>query len=481
MASTEGNGTAPEGRVGWVALDTNTLGEGQVQLERLARFAADLDNISVRVLVHEVVVWEWGEHAAAAYNKLRRDVRSASATLTATGLSRHVVLNTPELDTRTIVRELRNDIEAITNVTVVDATPEGLRAGVEAQVLLVGPGKRKGQTEKQQGTKTGAADHAAVHDVVAHVQSAGGGRLAIVSADGDIDRSLKELGVTWVGRYRKLQEALEGLGAIDFIPAQGAISQTIVSAFVNYILERRTTDGGQEELISLVTPVDTSSPMLFAQFVESFAIARVRGVAFAERIRTSKDENAVAARIGLLADGNVTTTQPPVGLEDLWAWPSKDNVLEVDLMARLKDGVVVDVRPISTAVVAFSAHTFGSVEEAKKRLAEALGEAPIGGNEGWWASVLDDGVPDDVPDWLDWERNDFLDEDDYYTITFLIGEERMVVELENRSFDHHSDGEVTVAAEPEGAGRVENVGGVRGVAAELVRMAHRHGHEAVAG
>lgn len=485
MARTQRGGPVPAGRIGWVALDTNVFGKGQVQLERLARFAADLEKVSVRVLVHELVVWEWGEHAANAYNKLRGDVRTAVATIRAAGLDRHVALNMPELDTRVIVQDLQKDVEKTPNVTVVDATPEGMRAGMEAQVLLLGPGKRKGRTEKYAGTKTGAADHAAVHDIVVHVQREGGGRLAIVSADGDIDHSLKELGATWVARYTNTSQALERLGALHFVEAQGSVTDSIAAAFVGYILERVATNSGQEELISLVTPVDTRSPNLFARIVENYAVGRVRGVAWVERMRTTADGTddgrAVAARVGLLVDGKVTTTEPPVGLEDLWTWTSRDNVLAVDLTAALSNSMVTDVRPISTAQFAHSARDLASVEEAKEELARALGEAPIIGDVDWWATILDDGVPDDVPQWLDWERNDFLDSDEYYAITFIVDGEQMIVEIENLWFDHHEDGEVTVKAEPGGAGQAEHVEGPQGVAAELVRMAHRHGHEAVAG
>lgn len=128
-----------------IVVDTNALPRGHFSLPALARLIKEAGD-SADVVIPEVVVWEWAQHAYATYVAVEEAAKAVR--VDASILARPVVTPAPS------VEELAERIENSFPAQVRLWSPDGdvWRSALRDQVLQVGSGETKGDV------KTGAAD-----------------------------------------------------------------------------------------------------------------------------------------------------------------------------------------------------------------------------------------------------------------------------------------------------------------------------------
>src|SRR5688572_2490451 len=109
-----------------VVIDANFLGRGHFKLSRISSFIAALGRGDVDIVVPEVVVWEWAEHAAATFDGLLEQHRRFPVDESLYPL--------PDLPDRRSPRELADAIEKLLPrhlVSVWGASDTDWKAAVE--------------------------------------------------------------------------------------------------------------------------------------------------------------------------------------------------------------------------------------------------------------------------------------------------------------------------------------------------------------
>ncbi|PYF98973.1 hypothetical protein SAMN05216184_110112 [Georgenia satyanarayanai] len=154
-----------------LVLDTNALRRGHFSAKTLQRWI-DAVGEDARIVVPEVVIWEWAEHAATAYATLQSQLQEF---IVDPGLYEH-----PDLADQLPTASLTERITAMIPESVEVWSPPNSfwRQSVMDQVLQVGAGERK------QGVKTGAAD-SVVLACVEHMVASRRNAEAVVLATND--------------------------------------------------------------------------------------------------------------------------------------------------------------------------------------------------------------------------------------------------------------------------------------------------------
>ena len=154
-----------------VVFDTNVWSSGRFNADTFKARATRLGKAGIKVLVPEVILWEWASHSAQdAKNGVDSWRRLAKAGLvfgSYPGPHNHV----------DVLARLREFLAAIPNVQIIPVSGESAIDGLRDQVLQTGPGSTK------QGVKTGAADSAWVRDVL---HAVGGDPAKVIFVSGDV-------------------------------------------------------------------------------------------------------------------------------------------------------------------------------------------------------------------------------------------------------------------------------------------------------
>lgn len=130
-----------------LVLDANALRRGHFSVIALNNWIDAVGGaLDADILIPEVVVWEWAEHAAAAYTTMRGQLQEFR---TDPGL-----YSRPVLEEQIAPEELVERIRALLPryVAIWTPDPSAWKQAVQEQVLQVGLGERR------DGIKTGAAD-----------------------------------------------------------------------------------------------------------------------------------------------------------------------------------------------------------------------------------------------------------------------------------------------------------------------------------
>lgn len=195
-----------------IVLDANFAGRGHFSAPRLRHLVDSFAGSGVEIIVPEVVLWEWVEHAAASVEALIEEHERFPV-----DGSLYELAAMPQPPDKSEMITIASDALP-TEISVWNPSASDWRSAVEAQVLQTGTGERKG------GVKTGAADHIVVACLRAQVDE----RLdaeAIVLATGD--KNLKRVCKAAFGDEEVLyassdQELLQRL--VEFEPAVDELS-----------------------------------------------------------------------------------------------------------------------------------------------------------------------------------------------------------------------------------------------------------------
>jgi hypothetical protein len=469
------------GRVRWVSVDTNLYGRGSIRLERIEGLAQQLRELEVTVLIHEYVLLEWAQHAHASYQTLRMAVRPLRGDVDGARMDEFASIDLPKRSAIDFEEHIRRHATRIDNVVVLPSTADGARAGMRAQILLQPPGKRKGGSDKEKGTKTGAADIAAVHDAIRYVeeQSEHDG-LAIISADRDIDAAASLLNVDWVERFKDEGAAVEALRGFELTPVEGPALSQLVATLTRHIvgLVNGAGPSPSAQLRNLVDLIADDSPAFDAMLVQAANVTHVVGVSRVKEVREmqgslgSDDSKYVTAKIDLVVGVAGVVERLPVGLEDLRFWDRVGMVLEVPVAALMNSSGFRDLRAVAPGALREPPRDPWTLEEAKDVLAAELAFSPLFGDESWWHDVLNDAVPDGVPSGFDWYRNEFLDSDDHYEIGLVVESAELRVSIDEDPYElaHHGGGSFATRADADAiSDQGRALEGAPAVVAELVR------------
>jgi hypothetical protein len=205
-----------------VVIDTNFAGRGHFNQGRLKSLAAKLAGTGAQVVVPEVVIWEWAEHARAAFEALEGEHSSFKVD--------QALIQIPPLPTRPSTDELCEQIISMlpNEFTIWHHTRDDHQQAVRAQVLQKGAGERK------KGVKTGAADHLIFLCIRAQTKSRHWpGSVVAATADSALRRLCEEefgTDVPCVGDDRQLLARL-----INFTPAEDGLIQNVKRELVHLI------------------------------------------------------------------------------------------------------------------------------------------------------------------------------------------------------------------------------------------------------
>ncbi len=189
-----------------VVFDTNVWSSGRFNADTLKSRATRLGKAGIKVLIPEVILWEWASHSAQdAKNGIDSWRRLAKAGLVSgsyPGPHNHV----------DVLERLGEFLAKIPNIQIVPVSGDASIAGLRDQVLQTGPGSTK------QGVKTGAADSTWVRDVL---KAVGDDPAKVNFVSGDVKGvrgTCQELGVT-NPRIVTEHELFTALFAFDPAPA----------------------------------------------------------------------------------------------------------------------------------------------------------------------------------------------------------------------------------------------------------------------
>jgi len=143
-----------------VAIDTNSLGGGRLNLPVLRDWAHLLQSIGLEVWIPEPVAWELTEHATEEFIAARSSLRSSRRALLNAGFE---VPDWPEYSRDDLLSGRISALEdSHANVRILHLDGDDAREALRDQILLRAPAVRKNPTEKKKGVKTGGSDIASV-------------------------------------------------------------------------------------------------------------------------------------------------------------------------------------------------------------------------------------------------------------------------------------------------------------------------------
>lgn len=166
-----------------VVFDTNLWRSGSLDLDRLKKHAAKLNQRGIRLLVPRQVVLEWAHHA-------HRDATTMAPIWNRLAAAGQVEGKSPaERDVKSIRDAMIARIESIDNVTILPMTGRAAVQGIEDQIL------GEGAAATKSGVKTGAVDSSMIRDGIDFV----GGNASMVTFvtknQGDFRNAAASMGV----------------------------------------------------------------------------------------------------------------------------------------------------------------------------------------------------------------------------------------------------------------------------------------------
>ncbi|GAB4085063.1 hypothetical protein GCM10028784_16930 [Myceligenerans cantabricum] len=374
----------------WVVVDTNAFGGGRLQLDQVEGLAKELAPVDAEVVIPEVVVWEWAEHACRDLKELGQTADQLGKRVRRAGLvSLHPAAKQPAPmapAVQVVVDEMLVALSKLQNVRVLQTSAQGALAGLRAQVLQTGAGSRKPASV---GTKTGAADTAWVYDAF---DLAGNDpeRLVFFSADKDVAAACADRGVTAPRIYSR---------RVDLITAQRQLKvehqRDTARQIVRSLLDSLPSDSRIDFPVAGIDLSELGDGLVTTAkdvFVWETTLTRLIGIAGVGD--TSTDGEIATATLTLVGDVDLTVSTGPLDtVRELVGAQYENVVFDVPVTVALDTQGRVD--GISTAGRAtglqFSDRGYPNVSSARTDLIEAFGAFPTLPDAGWWDELFTTG------------------------------------------------------------------------------------------
>lgn len=212
-----------------VVFDTNVWSSGRFNADTFKARAARLGRAGIKVLVPEVILWEWASHSAldakSGLDTWRRLVKSGLASGSYPGPHDH----------RDVLEQLHKVLATVPNAQVLPVSGDSAIAGLRDQVLQTGPGSTK------QGVKTGAADSAWIRDALAAV---GGDPAKLIFVSGDVKGirgTCEQLGIS---DPRIVTEHALSTSLFAFDPAPASATRLVADHLISALHSALAADDG---------------------------------------------------------------------------------------------------------------------------------------------------------------------------------------------------------------------------------------------
>lgn len=202
-----------------IVLDTNALPHGQFSLKAL-KALVDVAGRGASIVIPEVVIWEWAEHALSAHVALEEAIR------------RHRVdegiIQRPIIDTAPPISELVERIGATLphGVRVWHPEEADWRTAVRDQILQIGSGEAKS------GIKTGASD-ALVLACVENESNYAENAVVLLTSDKRLRRNANQHNILAASGSGELLNVLQ-----NFVPAAEDLTLHLMEDLPAYFNER---------------------------------------------------------------------------------------------------------------------------------------------------------------------------------------------------------------------------------------------------
>lgn len=381
------DGDEPPTAIRWVAVDTNLYGGGNVRLDDLEKLAAELAVANVEVLIHTSVAWEWAEHAYEALEEARVAAQRRRSDVEGAWLHRRYDLDFPSTTIEDITDHLEESLRKHPNVRVIAMSPAAATAGLRAQILQVGAGKRK------KGTKTGAADTAAAYDTISYVQSTHEpiAELVALSRDSDVEDAYSTQGVE-IRRFADPTELLEIVR--NLLPvstsnqdAQDNLAERFTLALARFLKDARTA----RERLGVNLESDVRGILLpelpwigESQIVYFSGLARVDGVKYAPEFERD-GTRLVSGLVVLTAD--IRAWHDQGGRNELWTGNDFSIALRVTA-TETSAGEITEFRALGAGSLIAKPKRYFQPKRAVADLSRALAKSPLPGGQDLWTDIL---------------------------------------------------------------------------------------------
>lgn len=183
--------------VSHVVIDTSFIGGGYFKARKFDKVVGRLRQRGHTVVVPEVVIWEWAEHAHRVLDVSAQGAAAASDKVDASLADRPAAVGPPHVNR--IIDRLTSLIEPIDGAEIDEVNGPAAIDAVRDQVTQVGQGLRS-----REGTKTGAADGLVLATVLRRAAAAGSvvlctGDRALGAAAADIEgvTVVRDLDALW--------------------------------------------------------------------------------------------------------------------------------------------------------------------------------------------------------------------------------------------------------------------------------------------
>jgi len=207
-----------------IVLDTNALPHGQFSRSALDALM-NVAGLGASIVIPEVVVWEWAEHALSAHVALEEEIRRYRVDAG--------VLTRPRIDAAPSIQELVERIEAALPQDVRIWRPEEMvwRTAVRDQVLQIGSGEAKS------GIKTGASD-AIVLACVEHESDRADSAVVLVTNDKQLRKNARRENIRFASGAGGLLSVLR-----TFVPATDDLALRLSEDLPGFLNDRVGDDG----------------------------------------------------------------------------------------------------------------------------------------------------------------------------------------------------------------------------------------------
>jgi hypothetical protein len=225
-----------------VVFDANAFGLGRPDLAFLEDLARRLYTIGIETWVPEPVAWEWAQHLADDWEKVQTATAAERKQLRRARLTGHA---SPYADKRAVIDAFLEGLEAVAHLALIPLPPESALLALKDQILLIPPGRRKGDV------KTGASDSAWLRAVLEEVDG-DTARLLVVSQHKDVKAAFAE----WkkpcpLMRQRSDLKATMSEFTVDQGRAENLISRYLTAALDDSLEDEEALDLGIDAAASL--------------------------------------------------------------------------------------------------------------------------------------------------------------------------------------------------------------------------------------
>jgi hypothetical protein len=369
-----------------VVFDSNAFGHARPDLAFLEDLARRLHIIDIETWVPEPVAWEWAQHLAEDWQKVQTAMAEERRRLRRAGLTEH---SSPYENARAVVDVFLARLAGVPHLTILALSPQNALLAVKDQILMVPPGRRKGEV------KTGASDSAWLRTVLDKVDG-DTGRLLIVSEDKDVEAAFGEWEKTCpLIRRRSQLKATMSEFTLDQGRAENLIRQYLTASLANSSQGEETLEfdidaaSNLEHLIaSSIEEYEPDTALYGASLTRLTSLAGISAT-YAESGPTTREgrpqtselgppsTQAVLATVFFLADAEATVNRLYNGGDPQVDSLDYDDVLiRVPMSFDIQDGNVIAARSEDEATVSLPDNEYYDSGDAANDLLDSLSAVP---------------------------------------------------------------------------------------------------------